>query len=132
MHILVIDDDYRSGRVLELMLRRQYHTVTLMGEFDDVESLRGSLDEIQPEGVILDFGMKHEGDTIYRWIKDWWRDKNKRRELPVVFYTCYAASPDIRGRMIGAGAKEHEIVRKTEVGNDIHDLLMVLTWSTTA
>lgn len=132
MHILVIDDDYVSGRILEDMLRRQYHVVTLMGDVDDIESLRGSLDEIQPEGVILDFGMRHEGDVIYCWIKDWWRDKHLRRELPIVFYTCYATSPDIRSRMIHAGAQEHEIVRKTEVGNDIHDLLMVLTWSTTA
>jgi DNA-binding response OmpR family regulator len=60
MHILVIDDDYVSGRILEDMLRRQYHTVTLMGDVDDIESLHGSLDEIHPEGVVLDIGILKE------------------------------------------------------------------------
>ena len=125
MHILVIDDEHVIGDALEIMLNWQHHTATVIGVIDDEESFRLELDEIQPDGVILDFGMKHEGDNIYRWIKEWSTRRNK--EVRIVFYTCYAKSPDLVRRMRTAGAAEHEIVKKREVGNDLPELLTVLT-----
>lgn len=121
MHILVIDDEETIVDGLMLTLRRQHHTTTILRDVDEQPAFVARLEKIQPDGVILDFGMEREGDKVYGWIKAW------RRSVKVVFYTCYANTEGLRQKMLAAGASEREIVRKTEVGNDIRELLMVLT-----
>jgi len=121
MHILLIDDEGPLVDVLKVRLQASaHHTATVIYEVDDEESLSSQLAEIQPEAVVLDFGMDIEGDTVYRWIKAW------KQDVKIVFYTCYADTAEPRAKMLAAGATEREIVRKTGVGNDMSQLLMVL------
>jgi len=105
---------------LAIQLRIARHTSTIIGEIDGEASLIAELGAIGPDAVILDFGMDPEGDEVYGWIKGW------RSDIPVVFYTCYANTAELRKRMRDAGASDREIIRKTSVGNDLPELLMVL------
>jgi CheY-like chemotaxis protein len=125
MHILLIDDE---GPLVDVLATRllvaAHHTSDTIYIVEDEESLKGQLEQFQPEAVILDFGMdgegESEGDTVYRWIRKW------RRDIKIIFYTCYAETAEPRAKMLAAGATEREIVRKNGVGNDIPQLLMVL------
>lgn len=121
MHILLIDDEGPLVDALAIRLRvAARHTATVIYEVEDKDWLSAQLREIQPEAVILDFGMDSEGDTVYGWIKEW------KRDVKIVFYTCYADTAEPRAKMLAVGATEREIVRKTGVGNDMSQLLMVL------
>ena len=120
MHIVLIDDEAPIVQALKVHLGLARHTATIIGEIDDESSLITDLGSFGADAVILDFGMDPEGDEVYGWIKRW------RSDLPVVFYTCYANTAELRKRMRDAGASDREIIRKTSVLNDLPQLLMVL------
>jgi DNA-binding NarL/FixJ family response regulator len=87
----------------------------------DKPTLHAHLEQTQPDGVVLDFGMRVPGDQVYTWLKEW------SKTLKIVFYTCWANDQAEKRKMIKAGATEREIVWKREVGSDIRKLLRVLT-----
>lgn len=119
MRIILIDDDFGVTENLGLYLNRSFHTVQALSWVEDAGSLRQILDDFQPEGVILDYGMTPIGTDIYRWIKEW-------RTVPIVFYTSYATSSEYLHDMTAAGARDDEIIEKREVGLDIPVLLRAL------
>ncbi|HET8797592.1 MAG TPA: response regulator [Thermoanaerobaculia bacterium] len=120
MHILLIDDEVGVLTNLGIYLRVERHTSAEIRRIADKEHLHRQLEAIRPHAVILDFGMGHDGDTVYSWIREW------NHDIPIVFYTCYAESPAHHARMRSAGAKDREIIAKREVGTDLRDLLAVL------
>jgi DNA-binding response OmpR family regulator len=120
MHIVLIDDEAPIVQALAIHLRSARHTSTIIGEIDDRASLIAELGASGADAVILDFGMDPEGDEVYGWIRGW------RKDMPIVFYTCYANTAELRKRMRDAGATDREIIRKTSVLNDLPELLMVL------
>lgn len=119
MHILLIDDEVNATANLTLYLRRSGHTCATLRRVSSEEQLRGYLEEIQPECVILDFGMTPSGDDVYRWIKKY------RPNARIIFYTNYKESAPQQQRMLKC-ASEDEIIEKREVGSDITKILAVM------
>ncbi len=121
MRILLIDDEPGVTENLVEYIEDGSHRTEVLNWMDrEGDRLREMLEEFRPEGAVLDFDMVPSGVTVYGWIKDW------SKAISVVFYTKYAGSPHHQVRMIDAGANPSEIVRKTEVGDDVPRLLNAL------
>ena len=123
MRILLIDDEINFIDNLLLYLEDRGHTVDFLTWVKDNDHLREHLDRVQPDGVILDFGMEPQGDQLYRWIHIW------NQTTRIVFYTSYARSPEKLQLMEAVGQELHtevRIVHKQEVGSDVHTLLHAL------
>lgn len=121
MHILIIDDEIAVIDNLALYLRYNDHTSMELTRIRDESALHAQLEEIQPDAVILDFGMQPPGDVVYRWIKRW------NDQMPVIFYTNYAESTAEHHRMRQSGAGEEEIIAKRDIGSDVGKILKVLS-----
>ena len=120
MRILLIDDEIGFIDNLVFYLEDRGHTVEFLTWVENESHLREHLVRVQPDGVILDFGMEPQGDHLYRWIYSW------NQATRIVFYTSYASSPDKRELMerVSQDLKtEVRIVHKQEVGSDVHSLL---------
>jgi CheY-like chemotaxis protein len=124
MRILLMDDEISFIDNLLLYLEDRGHTVDFLTWVKDENHLREHLERVQPDGVILDFGMEPQGDQLYRWIHRW------NPATRIVFYTSYARSPEKRRIMEEAGRDLHseavQIVHKQEVGSDVSTLLHAL------
>ncbi len=121
MRILIIDDDLKTIEGLELRFKRSHHTLEWRTFIEDEKTLRETLESFDPDGIVVDFQMpRTSGGEVYRWIRHW------REDVPVVFYTKYGLSPDVRLKMNQAGAPAHMIVSKSSVGRDAGLLLKLL------
>ncbi|HEV7243098.1 MAG TPA: response regulator [Thermoanaerobaculia bacterium] len=122
MHVLLIDDEVQVVHNLAIYLRSIYHhTVSYLTEATDEQMLHAHLDDVQPDAVILDYGMVPAGDVIYQWIKKW------NPHVKIAFYTSYAHDAEFHRAMRTIGASDDEIISKREVGNDISKILKVLS-----
>ena len=128
MRLLIIDDEPAVTERIAMYLEELHHQVEVLNYI----KLRGQnqksspkgflqiLNELQPEGVILDYDMVPPGDRIYRWLREW------NETLVIVFYTKYANSPDQQGKMVQAGARKEQIIQKVEAAEDVVRLLRSL------
>lgn len=119
MRILLIDDDYSIIENLTLFLEQAFYAVESRTWVGSKEDLKVFLEEFQPHGVILDFGMDPPGIEICEWVREW------NQNMPIVFYTSYGQNDDYRDQM-QVHVQDNQIILKREVGKDIESLLRAL------
>lgn len=121
MRISLIDDEGWVTDTLAAYLERQYHTVSTLTYVKSEEDFHTYLRDFRPDGVIIDSEMEPRGDLVYQWLRKW------RPDIPIVFYTKYADSPDkVETLVNNVGVSHAQIIQKTEIGLDVPSLLDAL------
>ncbi len=92
MHILVVDDERHVVQVVQSMLERKGHTVTVAT--DGEEALK-KIDQRRPDLILLDIVMPNlDGATVAQRL----RHRPDTRDIPVVFLTGLFESGEQRRR----------------------------------
>ena len=117
MAILLIDDDPHVTDDLVLYFEANQQSVEVYNEVPPREELLSRLVRLSPTAVVLDFDMPTPGDQVFTWIRSW------SSEVPILFYTRYATSPNYRQLMLSAGAPDSHILLKSEAGSDALSIL---------
>ena len=101
MHILVVEDDPRLGRLLRRLLGDDRHVVELVQDAREATELLES--EIALDAVILDLGLPdRSGLEVLRELR------RKGSDLPVMILTARDAIED-RVRGLDAGADDYMV-----------------------
>jgi PAS domain S-box-containing protein len=99
MHVLVVDDDELNRRIVESILARRDHRVTLVS---NGEAALDAAHDSPPDIIITDVFMPGmDGFRLcMRWLKD-----PALREIPLVFHTSMFTSPADRAFALRLGAR---------------------------
>jgi len=116
VRIFLIDDDMTVVQNLTLFLQADFHAVSWLTFVPDRCLLIEAMEDFEPDGVVLDYGMERTGTEICDWIHGW------KPEMPIVFYTSYAGSAHEREQMLRK-VSEDCIIAKRETGADVDTIL---------